>query len=127
LYEWADPVSGRGVIYYLKDEYGNECAYDFKNIKFRNANNESNLNFYYTFSDVVDDVIYDKSLNPNNKYCYLNVIQPYHVNAVCRLNRIIFVNREATSSCYGNTFGINCYNNTFTNNCTNNKFGNHCK
>lgn len=127
LYEWADPVSGRGVIYHLKDEYGNECAYDFKNIKFRNANNESNLNFYYTFSDVVDDVIYDKSLNQNNKYCYLNVIQPYHVNAVCRLNRIIFVNREATSSCYGNIFGINCYNNTFTNNCTNNKFGNHCK
>ena len=25
---------GKGVIYYMKDEHGNECAYDFKNIQF---------------------------------------------------------------------------------------------
>ena len=34
-FEWADSGStGRGVIYYLKDDLGNECAYDFKNIMF---------------------------------------------------------------------------------------------
>ena len=33
-FEWADTTNGVGVIYYMKDEYGNECPYDFKNIKF---------------------------------------------------------------------------------------------
>ena len=32
-FEWASP-SGKGVIYYMKDEWGNECPYDFKNILF---------------------------------------------------------------------------------------------
>ncbi len=26
---------GKGVIYYMKDEWGNECPYDFKNIQFK--------------------------------------------------------------------------------------------
>ena len=34
-YAWADSgATGRGVIYYMKDEWGNECPYDFKNIQF---------------------------------------------------------------------------------------------
>lgn len=28
---WGDPY-GKGLIYYLKDEYGNTCGFDFKNI-----------------------------------------------------------------------------------------------
>lgn len=32
---WADEENGKGVIYYMKDEYGNECPYDFKNIQFK--------------------------------------------------------------------------------------------
>lgn len=32
-FAWADSGStGRGVIYYMKDEWNNECHYDFKNI-----------------------------------------------------------------------------------------------
>jgi hypothetical protein len=27
-------TTGKGVIYYMKDEWGNECPYDFKNIQF---------------------------------------------------------------------------------------------
>ena len=34
-FAWADATNGKGVIYYMKDEYGNECSYDFKNIQFR--------------------------------------------------------------------------------------------
>ena len=125
-FKWADS-EGTGVIYYMKDEYGNEAPYDFKNIRFQNANNSSNLNYYYTFSEVIDDVIYDKSLNTRGVSCYNNIIRTYHVNQVQTLNRIIFVNKGSGYSCYGNQFGINCYNNTFTSNCTNNKLGNHCK
>ena len=31
---WADTTNGKGVIYWLRDENGNECQYDFKNIIF---------------------------------------------------------------------------------------------
>lgn len=33
-YSWADEVTGKGVIYWMQDEYGNEAGYDFKNIQF---------------------------------------------------------------------------------------------
>lgn len=32
-FEWADTTNGKGVIYYMKDEHGNEAWYDFKSIK----------------------------------------------------------------------------------------------
>jgi hypothetical protein len=32
-FEWATE-KGKGVIYYMKDEWGNEAPYDFKNIQF---------------------------------------------------------------------------------------------
>ena len=34
-FAWADTVNGKGVIYWMKDEYDNECPYDFKNIQFK--------------------------------------------------------------------------------------------
>jgi hypothetical protein len=33
-YLWADTENGKGVIFYMKDEFNNECYYDFKNIMF---------------------------------------------------------------------------------------------
>ena len=33
-FAWADATNGKGVIYYMKDEFNNECPYDFKNIQF---------------------------------------------------------------------------------------------
>lgn len=55
-FDWADPT-GKGVIYYMKDEFGNEAPYDFKNIQFY-AYYYDRVNFepaqttkaYYTFS-----------------------------------------------------------------------------
>ena len=34
-FAWADTGSGKGVIYYLEDEFGNLAEYDFKNIQFK--------------------------------------------------------------------------------------------
>lgn len=34
-YDWADVQGGRGVIYRMIDEWGNDCPYDFKNIQFK--------------------------------------------------------------------------------------------
>jgi len=33
-YMWADATNGKGVIFHMKDEYGNEAGYDFKNLLF---------------------------------------------------------------------------------------------
>ena len=40
-FQWADKNNGEGVIYYMKDEFGNECPYDFKNIMFKCSNIKS--------------------------------------------------------------------------------------
>ena len=34
-FAWADEENGKGVIFYMKDEWNNECPYDFKNIMFK--------------------------------------------------------------------------------------------
>ena len=34
-FAWADTINGKGVIFWMKDEYDNECHYDFKNIQFK--------------------------------------------------------------------------------------------
>lgn len=34
-FSWADTTNGKGVIYWMKDEWNNECSYDFKNIQFK--------------------------------------------------------------------------------------------
>ena len=34
-FAWADTAGGKGVIYRMTDEHGNECPYDFKNVQFK--------------------------------------------------------------------------------------------
>jgi len=34
-FSWASTESGKGVIYWMRDEFGNEAPYDFKNILFK--------------------------------------------------------------------------------------------
>ena len=65
-FDWAnDSSSGRGVIYYMKDEWGNEAPYDFKNIKFKHA---SHSEYMFTFSKTdasgsyFPSAIYDASI-----------------------------------------------------------------
>lgn len=42
-FDWADFTNGKGVIYYMKDEWGNEGIFDFKNIK---INDKFKFDFY---------------------------------------------------------------------------------
>lgn len=54
---WADDDNGKGVIYYMKDEWGNECGYDFKNIQFlRYKKNQADvvINVEEANTDIVD-------------------------------------------------------------------------
>lgn len=62
-FAWASE-NGSGVIYYMKDEHGNEAGYDFKNIQFlRYALKHADATPDYT--PVGDNFIYNAATNPN--------------------------------------------------------------
>ena len=66
-YGWSDEANGKGVIYRMVDEYGNDCPYDFKNIQFKRykiTSNRSSLDDKYTGIDgfnIVGSIIPDKN------------------------------------------------------------------
>lgn len=122
----------KGDILYMKDEFNNECYYDFKNILFKRYHideisdnssheglNESLLNTYlgiknnvgYTINE--EDYIYvytfggetDGSLTGN---CYNNNIQP--AGNMLRPNNITF-----NEDCYDNYIFSGSYNCSFSN------------
>lgn len=124
-YEWADTVNGKGVIYYLEDERGNRCDYDFKNIKYLDSNDG---NYYFTFNDEYD--FSDLSINPD---CRNNTIKSVRDSSdVLHLpNIVLTVQTGEYCSFYENIFeychsikAVNVfYSNTLVN-CTNCTFGN---
>ena len=147
-FTWATrDNTGKGVIYWLKDEWGNECPYDFKHIQFKRTVDGVD-NWYYTFTwvdenDVVKDVsVVGQKLSTNNGHysgVFNNQILPV---SECKshscngnkyrivLNNIVFISSYSYSGafngCYGNKFGVNCYNNTFGNYCNCNTLGSEC-
>ena len=129
------PLKGKGVIYRMIDEFGNDCPYDFKNIQFYRKLGTDNQTWSvissdntgvpcYTFSSVgngSNPEFTDMSLAASNNV-YSNVINKYVKGYKQTLNNICFFG----DNCYMNTFGNNCYENTFRSNCTDNTFGNSC-
>ena len=134
-FEWADETNGKGVIYRMIDEFGNDCPYDFKNIQFyrkhdtttglySNISNSTDGTPCYTFSSATTDStgkFVDTSLDISNNV-YSNVIKEYISSNKQTLNNICFFG----TNCYCNTFGNECKNNTFGEYCYNNTFGNGC-
>ena len=57
-FQWADTATGKGVIYRLIDEWGNDCPYDFKNVQFKRC---------LTSGGFVDNVVDDADW-PNTHY-----------------------------------------------------------
>ena len=136
-------TKSKGVIYYMKDEYNNECPYDFKTIRYKYIKGNKGI-FVYTF----------------NNRCYGNIIEPHITNSIPKyyLNFITLgygcchntigkysknitlgdycTNNKIDNECYDiifgndcsyNTLGKNCFDITFGKNCTNNKFDNFCQ
>ena len=114
-FAWADE-NGKGVIYRLIDENGNDAPYDFKNIQMLDANNSEDTTYYYTF----DSKGVDHSLNGSK--CFNNEINKY-IDGTQRVNRIIFKCNNAEVST--NFFDFECYNNTMGS-CDHMKFGREC-
>jgi hypothetical protein len=137
-FAWADETNGKGVIYRMVDEKSNDCPYDFKNILFYNTKFTSSTTsdkYYYTFSFVVSDVLYDGTTEKRAKHCYGNMMGGCYQSGALRLNKNVFRNSSFSyflnfnilrENCSSNTFGDYCYSNTFGNDCSYNTFGNYC-
>ena len=103
---WADnSENGRGVIYYMKDEFNNECPYDFKNIQFIRQNIATPT--YYTYINeewVEQDSLLDMyRLFSDDFYC-LNT----SFNFVFDVNlgsKIYSIEYESNESVWCYTFG----------------------
>lgn len=115
---WADKESGKGVIYRMIDEFGNDCPYDFKNIRFK-----FNGIYVYTFNSYYDEsidvsVYTDQGGAKNNKITPLikTVEVDYKSFETQVLNNIILIdwlentiNGEYNSINIKNNLFINCY------------------
>ena len=132
-FAWADATNGKGVIYYMKDEFNNECPYDFKNIKFKHPNDTKTYpDYYYTFTIISSGAVNDYSLD--GAYCYGNTMCRYVDGEKQMVNENVFINTQKYqchsnsfgNNCRLNAFGSGCYYNTFGNECYFNSFGNYC-
>ena len=147
-FSWASS-SGKGVIYRLIDEFGNDCPYDFKNIMFKRtaswfSSHEDWCNnalgdvpttdkLYFTFSLIASANSNGTDLSTNyyngQKYLkfYQNKIAPHYSGSVQQLNKNVFILKSIINTgCHSNTFGNSCHYNTFGNSCHYNTFGNYC-
>lgn len=99
-FEWANP-NGFGVIYYMKDFYGNEAPYDFKNILIHKTIDGTEGN-WFTFSKDKNGSVRDMSCHG---FASGNVIKPaYNSQHIQILNNIVFVSDNAV----GNEFAVDC-------------------
>lgn len=146
LFNWAE-TDGKGVIYYLKDEFGNEAPYDFKNVLFRRKNitrvssndlsiftqgENSHLgllsnygitcgdnNYYYYTFDTPFNAGNDSSLFGDSAY---NTIKPYILEGQRLINNIVLGianNNTIGSNCYDLTLWGTVRENNLTYNCSN--------
>jgi hypothetical protein len=121
---------GKGVIYYMKDEYNNEAPYDFKNILFHNS-------YTFSFYDASNDILLDASIFGNNGTLVddTGMVVGVRNNQIKEyvLNGKQFLNFNILNSDYnyegglfygyiGNTFKENCYDNHLNDCCHYNYF-----
>lgn len=100
-FRWADP-NGFGVIYYMKDEFGNEAGYDFKNIVFRNDNWGPRRRF--TFNNSTLDGHRDLSMSG---MAIGNVIHDTYFTGIGRSARVLGNITFSGASVVGNTVAFN--------------------
>lgn len=134
-YDWADTTTGKGVIYRMIDEFGNDCPYDFKNMRFTGIDGLTSGKYYYTFNLTTDSETTMSDFSLDGQHCYSNTIGNYLSGLSYYINPNVFKNTNATSfcmmnkigrNCNGNVFGTQCYRNEIGDYCVYNKFGSFC-
>lgn len=143
-YNWASS-NGKGVIYRMIDEKGNDCPYDFKQIVFSadsishlrdingyNGDMDDTPAFFYTFSELQsNNRIVDNSSLHNSSNSQNNIISPsFDTNGyTLMLKKNVFI-----SCCSGNKISENCTGNVVRKStnvqliklCNNNLLGEYC-
>ena len=84
-FAWADAANGKGVVWWMRDEWDNECFYDFKNIQYKRyecttlkkgdipfseyMTSDGDFDIYNSFFGVADDPLWN--INADNfAWCY---------------------------------------------------------
>ena len=154
---WTSPIEskqeieeeGKGTIYYMKDENGNQAPYDFKNIQFKrwlvtdsmsgrtgftdkylgvlnnlpeklSIEDEDDFVWAYTFSSNSDGGEQeDYSMNGKDNSVYDNIIE--ESTDYVLPNNVFF-----GKSCFSNHLMRNCYQNSFSQGCSGNSFSQSC-
>ena len=132
-FAWADTTNGKGVIYYMKDEWGNECPYDFKNILFVENIGDDDVPFFtFTWqSSQMSELSVEGYAKNNVISSTLGECLGSSATYALGFNIIKLIDHDGEtidhySPIVGNTFGKNCYKNTLHGACDNNKFENGC-
>ena len=133
-FAWADSTNGKGVIYRMIDEFGNDCPYDFKNIQFYRQWNEAKQLWSTTSNGAVGVPCYtfsskgDSSATEFTDTTLMLDRQVYDnsIKAGTLSNQVLNNNCFFGDGCYGNTFESSCSYNTFGNDCNYNTFGSNC-
>jgi hypothetical protein len=140
--------AGKGTITWMKDEHGNECPYDFKNVQFKrymttdSVSGRDGLGGKYMVAapdncpqglsvEDTEDYIWAYTFSSDNAggeqtdYS-LTAEHQVHDNTMkangSELNNITFFG----NNCYGMSFGNSTHNMSFGNNCYSMSFGNNC-
>lgn len=103
-----------GVIYRMIDEYGNDCPYDFKNIKFYNgipftdssSEEENKLKYSYTFDGVINGQT-TITLKDDNGVETNNIENPY-------MDISNIGDKSLTGSCINNVITYATYGDEYT-------------
>jgi len=144
----TETSNGKGTILWMKDEHGNECTYDFKNVQFKrymatdSVSGRNGLGGKYMVAapnncpqglsvEDTEDFIWAYTFSSDNAggeqtdysltadhQVHDNVFRPYSGGLP---NNVMFGEYS-----YGNSFGFDCYNNSWGNDCYNNSWGNDC-
>ena len=141
---------GNGVIYYMKDEWNNECPYDFKNIQFKRKLSNGALDttngddtFVYTFNlwrinaQKIEDAsiigntlgdelghingVYGNKINPVSEYTVFSEQTDFEVTQYL-LNDNVFLNSDDEDGYF-----LGCHTNILGYDCLYNTFGNSCQ
>ena len=116
-------TDGKGTILWMKDEFRNECNYDFINALFKvyeitACAKSPSLVGTYAIKTGDSNITYGTNSKLASTFGAGN-----HDNIIKYdgLAKIVLGN-----SCSSNTFGNDCSSNTFGNDCSSNTFGNYC-
>lgn len=132
-------AGGKGVIYWMKDEFGNECPYDFKNIMFsRTMTNgeydpQGQAAYAYTFNIFMSGIAADATVAQaaiNQIQCFGNKIKESYIHNNMAIKDNVFLlgefDNSAIFACMHNSIGFGGQGNTLSTG-SGNQLGDGCR